>query len=68
MTNYEQLKTVIKDSGATMTAIAARSGIRRETLYQRLSGIGEFKASEIVGLTKALKLTKTQRDSIFFNQ
>lgn len=68
MTNYEQLKDAIKDSGITMTAIAARSGIRRETLYQRLAGIGEFKASEIVGLTKTLKLTKAQRDSIFFSQ
>ena len=67
MVNIELLKDVIDDSGMTMVALANKSGIKRETLYQRLKGVGEFTASEIVGLVDALKLNKTQRESIFFS-
>lgn len=67
MVNIELLKDVIDDSGMTMVALASKSGIKRETLYQRLKGVGEFTASEIVGLVDALKLNKTQRESIFFS-
>ncbi len=65
MTDIEQLKRVINDSGIKMVALAEKSGILRETLYNRLNGIGDFTASEIVGLTQALNLTKEQRDEIF---
>jgi DNA-binding phage protein len=50
-----------------MVAISEKSGIKRETLYQRLKGSGEFTASEIVGLVNALRLNKTQREAIFFS-
>lgn len=66
MPDIEALKKKISDSGIPMTTIAKRSGIVRETLYNRLSGIGEFTASEIVGLTDALKLSRTEREQIFF--
>lgn len=68
MTNISDLKEKIKNSGMTMTSIARKSSISRETLYNRLNGIGEFTASEIVGLTNALKLTRQERDNIFFNK
>ena len=68
MTDTEKLKEKIKDSGMTMTSIAKKSYIPRETLYNRLNGIGEFTASEIVGLTYALKLSKHERDIIFLNK
>jgi predicted transcriptional regulator len=68
MANIEMLKNVIDDSGMTMVAISKKSGIRRETLYNRLAGVGDFTASEIVGLAKALKLSKTERDQIFLRQ
>lgn len=67
MVNIELLKNVIDDSGMTMVAISEKSGIKRETLYQRLKGSGEFTASEIVGLVSALKLNKSQREAIFFS-
>lgn len=67
MVNIELLQTEIDDSGMTMVALARKSGIKRETLYQRLKGIGEFTATEIVGLVNALKLNKTQREAIFFS-
>lgn len=65
MTDMEKLKEVIDKSGMTMKAIAEKSGIIRETLYNRLAGKGEFTASEIVGLTNALHLDNDQRDAIF---
>lgn len=65
MVNIEKLEQVIRESGMTMVAIARMSGIKRETLYNRLSGVGEFTASEIVGLSKTLHLTKASRDDIF---
>lgn len=66
MPNIELLKYKIKDSGMTMVAIAEKSKMSRETLYNRLNMEGEFKASEIVGLTSVLHLTKEERDQIFF--
>lgn len=58
----------IKESGITMTALSEKSSISRETLYNRLAGKGEFKASEIVSLTNALRLSRIERDQIFFNE
>jgi len=66
MADIEKLKEVINNSGMTMVAISKKSGILRETLYNRLSSTGDFKASEIEGLTKALRLSKKERDKIFF--
>lgn len=65
MADIEALKEKIKDSGMTMIMIAKKSNMKRETLYNRLYGIGEFTASEIVGSTKSLHLTKAERDKIF---
>lgn len=66
MSDIEKLRAVIKDSGMTMTAVANKSGINRVTLYNRLLGVGEFTASEIMGLTDALHLSPEDRDAIFF--
>lgn len=66
MVDLEKLKKIIKNIGITMTALANNSGIERTTLYNRLNGIGEFTASEIVGLTHALRLTEKERNEIFF--
>ncbi len=67
MVNIDYLKEKIDSSGMTITAIARKSGILRETLYNRMSGKGDFTASEIVSLTNVLKLTKAERDKIFLN-
>lgn len=66
MTDIEMLKTAIADSGMTMVSISEKAGIKRETLYNRLNGIGEFTASEIVGLSDALHLKNADRNRIFF--
>lgn len=68
MPNIELLKEKISDSGITMVALANKSDILRETLYNRLAGVGEFTATEIVGLTEALNLSKAEREKIFFSK
>lgn len=68
MTDFELLNKKISDSGMTITAISNKCGISRETLYNRLNGVSEFKASEIVSLTQTLHLTSEERDEIFLNK
>ena len=49
-----------------MVAISEKSGILRETLYNKLKGLSEFKASEITALSNVLNLSSKERDEIFF--
>lgn len=65
MPDTKMLKDKITDSGMTVKAVAEKSGILRETLYNRLKGVGEFTASEIVSLSNVLNLSQTERDDIF---
>lgn len=67
MVNTILLRNKIRDSGLKINYIAQRSGILRETLYNKLNGKSEFTASEIVSLTKILSLTKKERDEIFLS-
>lgn len=65
MPDIKMPKDKITDSGMTVKAVAEKSGILRETLYNRLKGVGEFTASEIVSLSNVLNLSQTERDDIF---
>ncbi len=64
MANVELFRKKIKDSGMTISAIASKAGISRETLYNRMKS-GNFYASEIASLTKVLCLSRKERDEIF---
>ncbi|MCI8283963.1 MAG: XRE family transcriptional regulator [Firmicutes bacterium] len=66
MINLAMLNKKIKDSGMTIVAISAKSGILRETLYNKINGNVDFKASEILSLSKVLRLSNSERDKIFF--
>lgn len=68
MVDIDLLKTYIKDSGVTMMALSSKTGMNRATLYTRLSGARDFTASEIMSISEALKMTKKERDDIFFSQ
>ena len=65
MVNIALLKDTIDDRGMSIVKLAEKSGIDRATLYNRFNKKGEFTASEIVGITDALRLTDNERDSIF---
>lgn len=66
MTDLQQLRKVIDESGLKITALAEKAGIKRATLYNRLNGVGDFTASEMVGLSDVLGLSSAERDEIFF--
>ena len=66
MVDFVKLNSKVEESGMTITTLTERAGIDRATYYNMLNGIGECKASEIEGLTRALRLTNKQRDEIFF--
>ena len=66
LTDMKRLRDAIDESGISITKLALKADINRVTLYNRFAGIGEFTVSEMEGLTKALHLTKTERDAIFF--
>lgn len=68
MTDFAMLKCKIKESGMTMKAIAEKSSILRETLYNKLNGKGEFSASDIASLSRTLHLDNKTRDEIFFSE
>ena len=66
MTDFQTLQSKIKESGITMKALAQKTGILRETLYNRLAGKGDFTAREMMALANALNLSVSERDAIFF--
>lgn len=68
MTDIVALKQKMSDSGMTVVAISNKSGILRETLYNKLKGRGEFNASEMLSLSNVLGLTNDERVAIFFAQ
>lgn len=65
MTDIKALRDCINDSGMTIVAISEKSGILRETLYNRMK-TGDFKISEICALSDVLRLDRDNRDRIFF--
>jgi predicted transcriptional regulator len=67
MVRLDLLRDHIEESGMTITAIARKSGISRQTMYNRIYGKSEFKASEIVAICKVMHLTDKERDLIFFS-
>ena len=65
ITNVNRLREVIDGSGMSIVAISPKLGITREGFYKKLNGETEFKASEIISLSKVLGLSKLDRDKIF---
>ncbi|NWO23139.1 hypothetical protein HW270_03465 [Mogibacterium timidum] len=51
----------------SVKAIAEKSGMVRETLYNKIE-TGNFYASEISDISRVLRLTREERDAIFFKK
>lgn len=66
MVNVNLLKEKIAEVGMPIVVLAEKSGMSRETLYNRFEKPNSFKASEIQSLTVVLRMTKEERDNIFF--
>ena len=67
MANSKLLREVIRKKGTTITALAPKISLTREGLTKKIDGTHEFKASEIIAITKELKLSFKERENIFFN-
>ena len=65
MTDISALRRCIEEHGMSIKFVAERTGILRETLYNRMKS-GDFKISEISALSKLLNLSRDERDAIFF--
>lgn len=65
MVDTNALKKRINESGMSVVSITQKSGILRETFYNRMKS-GDFKLSEMCALTKVLNLSQSERDAIFF--
>ena len=63
-----KLDKVICESGLKLEAIARKMGINRVSLWNKIQGRTEFKASEITSLSQILNLSAEQRDDIFFEK
>ena len=66
MTDSKALKERIKKSGMKVRYVAVQIGITPAGFNKKLSNKTEFKASEIMALTRVLNLTSDERDAIFF--
>lgn len=67
MTNTEELEVAITRAGISKRKIAKLLGVSETTIYNKLNGKVEFKASEIVAMCDILRLTTAQRENIFLS-
>ena len=64
--NRAELRAAIARKGISKTALAEALGISRTALGQKLTGVREFKESEIKALVKVLGLSAGDVDTLFF--
>lgn len=63
--NYEELKRFIAERGLKQRYIARGMGISDKRMHDLING-GHWKLTEVIAFCSFLKLTRTQRDRIFF--
>lgn len=66
--NLEYLNNRIDEIKIPITTIAKRIGISRQSLYLKIKGEREFKASEVSKLCDILRLTDEEKTLVFFLQ
>ena len=68
MVDTEKLRECVKESGMTYKHIASVLGITVQALRLKINNRNEFVASEIVKISDTLRLSRSERDAIFFSQ
>lgn len=66
MTNTQMLKSKMKSSGYRLRFIAQSINLSYPGFLNKVNNNAEFKASEMQGLTKLLKLSADEKERIFF--
>ena len=67
MINRGLFENAIRDAKRSKAELADSLGISRQSFYEKVNGVREFKQSEIATLTKILQLTEQQVVDIFLN-
>ena len=68
MTNTALLEQYIEKSGFKRSFIAQQIGLTAYGFSRKVKNRSEFKANEILGLCKLLKIDKNDKEAIFFVQ
>ena len=68
MFNGNLLKAKLIEKGVSVIELCDDLGICEATFYRKLSRNGDFSRFEIRQITKRLKLSRAERDTIFFAQ
>lgn len=68
MFNQNLLRAKMIEKGVTALSICNEIGICEATFYRKVSRDGDFSRFEIGRISELLKLTKQERDNIFFAQ
>ena len=66
MVNVKLLEDTIKESGMTKEAVCRKTGILRQTLYNRLQNPQNFRMYEVNALKDVLHLSEREYKRIFF--
>lgn len=67
MTNTALLNDKIEQSGYRRRFIAAEINLSYQAFLNKVNNESEFKISEVKGLCSLLKISKTEREQIFFS-
>ena len=65
--NLTKLKVAIIDRGVRRNALADALGVSRSTIYSKLDGKREFTVGEALRMSEFLRLSREERDEIFFS-
>lgn len=65
--NLKLLNDKIKEINIPLSTLSEKMGISRQTLYLKLTGKRRLKMSEANNLSEILRLTNSERTSIFFD-
>lgn len=63
--DYEELKRLIKERGLKQCFIAAGIGVSNKRMHELING-GRWRLDEVIAFCRFLKLTKPERERIFF--
>ena len=67
MTNTEELRRIIKNSGLKLEYIAEQLGITRFSLSKKIENVTEFKTSEVQKMCDVLQISDpSMKEAIFF--
>lgn len=67
MTNTEELRRIIKESGLKLEYIAEQLGITRFSLSKKIENVTEFKTSEVQKMCEVLQISdSSMKEALFF--